>query len=221
MILAGTSVLLLLLYWVYRDWFRSGFITSILVMMLLYYGYSYRLPREINLLGVSINRHILIICFWAIFIGIVSSRWLWKRVRPQVITNFLNLSSALALLIPLYGFITYWNTASADPLETWSRPVNQSEDFTRLNGDFKPDIYYIILDGYARGDVLQEVYTFDNTEFLDALSSRGFFIADQSHSNYSQTQLSLASSMNFEYLDYLSFASGTSSNRDPLGGNDR
>ena len=150
--------------------------------------------------------------------GIVSSHWLWRRVRPQLITNILNLSSALALLIPLYGLITFWHSTSADPMETWSRPVNQAEDFSRLAGDIKPDIYYIILDGYARADVLQEVYAFDNTEFLDALRSRGFFVAELSHSNYSQTQLSLASSLNFEYLDYLSFASGRSTNRDPLGG---
>lgn len=215
-ILTGTSVLLCILYMIHREWARAGFITSILVMMLLYYGYSYRLPREVNVSGFSLSRHILILFFWGVFISIVSSRWLWNRIRPQVITNLLNLSSALALLIPIYGLGTHWITTRTDPLETWSRPVNQIEDFIRLEGNYKPDIYYIILDGYARGDVLQEEYAFNNAAFLADLSSRGFFIADQSHSNYAQTQLSLASSLNFEYLDYLSFVSGISSNHDPL-----
>ncbi len=190
--------------------------TSILVMMLLYYGYSYRLPREINLLGVSFSRHILILCFWVIFIIVISSRWLWKRVRPQIITNFLNLSSALALLIPIYGLVTHWIATRTDPLETWSRPVNQTEDFIQLEGNYKPDIYYIILDGYARKDVLQEVYAFDNSDFLNDLNTRGFIVTELSHSNYAQTQLTLASSLNFEYLNYLSFASGISTNHDPL-----
>ncbi|GAJ03090.1 unnamed protein product, partial [marine sediment metagenome] len=29
-----------------------------------------------------------------------------------------------------------------------------------------PDIYYIILDGYTRKDVLQELYGYDNSDFL-------------------------------------------------------
>src|SRR5581483_2484633 len=64
-----------------------------------------------------------------------------------------------------------------------------------------PDIYYIILDDYARADVLNDLYSFDNGPFLDFLKDRGFYVAAQSHSNYSQTMLSLASSLNTEYLD--------------------
>jgi hypothetical protein len=63
-----------------------------------------------------------------------------------------------------------------------------------------PDIYYIILDGYARGDVLQELYNYDNTSFIQSLNTRGFKVASQSQVNYIQTILSLASSLNMEYL---------------------
>ena len=40
-----------------------------------------------------------------------------------------------------------------------------------------PDIYYIILDGYARSDVMQELFNFDNTGFLERLRHKGFFVA--------------------------------------------
>ena len=66
-----------------------------------------------------------------------------------------------------------------------------------------PDIYYIILDGYARADVLEELYQHDNTDFLEDLSGRGFYVASESRSNYHQTYLSLASSLNMTYLDDL------------------
>jgi hypothetical protein len=66
-----------------------------------------------------------------------------------------------------------------------------------------PDIYYIILDGYARADVLKEVYEYDNTEFIEYLSSKGFYVASESRSNYCQTFLSLASSLNMTHLDDL------------------
>jgi hypothetical protein len=65
----------------------------------------------------------------------------------------------------------------------------------------KPDIYYIILDMYAREDILRKVYNHDNSEFLDGLRRRGFVVADKSCSNYSHTALSLASSLNMTYLD--------------------
>lgn len=66
-----------------------------------------------------------------------------------------------------------------------------------------PDIYYIILDGYARKDVLQDIYQYDNSEFLSFLKEQGFYVAEQSYTNYPQTVLSLTSSMNFMYLNEL------------------
>jgi hypothetical protein len=80
-----------------------------------------------------------------------------------------------------------------------------------------PDIYYIILDGYARADVLDELYQFDNSGFIHSLEQRGFYVAGNSMANYSQTSLSLAASLNMEYLDGLAARVGLeSSNRQPV-----
>ncbi len=211
------GLILALLYWIYKDWYRAGFLTSILIWMLFYYGYSYRIPQVISVFGVSISRHIIILCFWIVLFAFLSSGWLWKRIRPQVINNLLNISSGLALLYAIFLIASFVYSSGKDPLANWSRPVNPSEDNIHLSASYRPDIYYIILDGYARSDVLQTIYAYDNSAFISSLEERGFYIADQSHSNYGETQLSLASSMNFEYLDYLSFASGISTNRAPLG----
>ena len=56
------------------------------------------------------------------------------------------------------------------------------------------------MDGYARGDVLQEIYHYDNSAFLRELTNKGFYIADESQSNYMQTPLSLGSSLNMSYI---------------------
>ncbi len=63
----------------------------------------------------------------------------------------------------------------------------------------RPDIYYIILDGYGRSDVLQRYYDFDNAEFLEGLRHRGFYVADKSSTNYPYTAHSLSSSLNMRY----------------------
>jgi hypothetical protein len=66
-----------------------------------------------------------------------------------------------------------------------------------------PDIFYIILDGYGRADSLKRAIHFDDAPFLDALRSRGFYVASRSHSNYVQTEISLASSLNLDLIPKL------------------
>jgi len=69
--------------------------------------------------------------------------------------------------------------------------------------DTLPDIYYIVLDRYASMNTLEEIYNFDNSEFIDYLVNRGFYVASESRCNYPTTYMSLASSLNMEYLNYL------------------
>jgi hypothetical protein len=64
-----------------------------------------------------------------------------------------------------------------------------------------PDIYYIVLDMYARSDFLSSVFHYDNSEFLSFLEDRGFYIARESTANYPYTTHSLASSLNYMYLN--------------------
>ncbi|MEE9554355.1 MAG: sulfatase-like hydrolase/transferase [candidate division Zixibacteria bacterium] len=97
------------------------------------------------------------------------------------------------------------------PTETAAFP----EGFARP--EILPDIYYIILDDYAREDILNDLYGFDNSEFLDYLENKGFYIARNSRSNYAQTLLSLGSSLNLRYHDYPSGDSAnTADDRIPL-----
>jgi hypothetical protein len=63
-----------------------------------------------------------------------------------------------------------------------------------------PDIYYIVFDGYVRHDVLSEFYNFNNTEFLNGLERRGFYIVSDSRSNYMNTNYSLNTSLNLLYV---------------------
>ena len=80
-----------------------------------------------------------------------------------------------------------------------------------------PDIYYIVVDAYAGADILQEIYQLDNSEFLAYLSGKGFYVAHDSRSNYSQTALSLASSLNLNYLDtFMDQVDSSTDDRRPL-----
>jgi hypothetical protein len=63
-----------------------------------------------------------------------------------------------------------------------------------------PDIFYIILDGYAGNEMLSEVFTYDNQQFLNSLEEMGFYVAKGSKSNYARTHQSLGSTLNLEYF---------------------
>lgn len=79
----------------------------------------------------------------------------------------------------------------------------QFSDITKTNLNQTPDIYYIVLDGYAREDILKNIYKYDNSKFIKKLKEMGFYVADNSRSNYIHTYLSLASTLNMRYLDDL------------------
>jgi len=49
--------------------------------------------------------------------------------------------------------------------------------------------------------VLNQVMAFDNSDLIQYLQDRGFYVAADSHANYPITQFSLQSSLNLNYLD--------------------
>lgn len=65
----------------------------------------------------------------------------------------------------------------------------------------RPDIYYLILDGYAGERTLREVFAFDNSPFLSMLKRKGFYVAAESRSNYATTLFSVPSAMNMDYIE--------------------
>jgi hypothetical protein len=122
-----------------------------------------------------------------------------KLRNAETPTVFLNVFSVLLIAIPAFAVISVKAAAVGRPPRRptpmpLSRPVGSVAP---------PDIYYIILDGYARSDVMKSYFEFDNAPFLARLEQRGFFVARQSIANYCQTPLSLSASLNAVYVDDL------------------
>lgn len=81
----------------------------------------------------------------------------------------------------------------------------------------KPDILYVILDGYGRADQIKRVMGFDNSQFVSELQQLGFVVPSESNANYCQTELSLSSTLNLSYLQKFSNILKTDSqDRQPL-----
>ncbi|MFP4200986.1 MAG: sulfatase-like hydrolase/transferase, partial [Clostridia bacterium] len=76
-----------------------------------------------------------------------------------------------------------------------------------------PDVYYLVLDGYAREDVLREFFGYDDAPFLGQLEDMGFYVAREARNNYPLSSLSFASSLNYRYLEELAASVGRDSMR--------
>ena len=122
----------------------------------------------------------------------------------------INIVAIAILVIPVVQIVSY----QVSTYLSWSRPTEKIPKNASLRitpGSLPPDIYYIILDGYTRADILRDEFHDDNSPFIKRLSELGFYVAQCSQSNYAQTELSLASSLNLNYLDALGerFVEGT------------
>ena len=193
---------------VLRDWTRAGLLSSLIAILFFSFGHvAVGLDAwstggegrfEESALGVG-----WLLVFLALSLAIVHTRW----SRPT--TGILNLVSSLLFVVPAVvtlGFALDRNGPSAREVQTLARvrgdAVAQLESVTEP-GIEMPDIYYIVLDGYERADVLLKSYGYDNSGFLDGLSQRGFYVADQSRANYLSTNYSLSSSLNLVYFQDL------------------
>ena len=204
----GWGTLWILLH---RDPHRIGVLLSAGVLLALSYGHVYDAIQEKPLELIVLGRHRYLLPLWT---GLAAFAFVWSgRARQRLpqwtraLNTFSGMLVGLAVVMGLPQAVRSGNTpAPPSPTLLPNRPAT-----------VLPSIYYVILDGYARGDVLRRTYGGDNSAFLDALRQRGFYVADRSTANYSQTLLSVTSSLNLRYLDEVAAQAGAASeSRAPL-----
>jgi len=185
------------------DWHRAGLAATALLLIFFAYGHIYSALERLPLAGFTLGRHRYLLPLSAVLIAALLA-WLWRR-KPDVRRGTIALNAmGLALLVfPVFtlttGMVRYGAQDKAyEPLESLRLTPPPDEPL--------PDIYYIILDSYARADYMQGLFAFDNSEFIEYLESRGFYVAADSHSNHNWTGFSLASSLNMQYVQNLGLA---------------
>ncbi len=205
---AGVVFLLIILKRVFGDWHRAGIVTSAFALLFFTYGYiqDFVVAPFAQMNSEPIAMHIPLVSALLVLLAVLMWTVSRTRMNLQSISSFLTVVAVGALALPLIKIVDH----ELRGLEAWPGDVERPvAEFTTLNRpDQLPDIYYIVLDGYGRADVLSEIYDFDNSPFLDFLEDEGFSVGDESSSNYGVTHLSIASSLNMSYLDRLAEALG-------------
>ena len=200
-----------------RRWDKAACFTSLIVFTFLGYARIFYSPGKLDSLVKLV--------IWLGLLVLVAYFLRRSRRDLQQLTSFLNVVSLAWVIViittGLYAVLVYSRetTARANTYSfAWQQEMTESLVSAEPSvSEPLPDIYYIILDGYGRADVLQEMYNFDNSAFKEFLKQTGFYVADRSISNYGQTALSNASALNFVYLDDLAQQmTAESGNRLPL-----
>ena len=193
-----TTLLVFLLNLFFNNWHKAALVVTLALILFFSYGHAYNYLKQINLL--AIGRHRLLAPVWLVIFG-TTTWWAIKTKRDlKIFTNVLNIIVLVALIIPTTQIYMSYRENIQKALVDKSEPSIQ----LRVNeGETPPDIYYIVLDAYARDDVLLELFDYDNTAFLNELTEIGFYVAYCSQSNYAQTRLSLATTLNSNYIEEL------------------
>jgi hypothetical protein len=192
-VVAGLFFVLLKL--LLRNVYRAAFLAAAWIALFFSYGHVY-----ILLAGESEDTSFTpyLLAGWLLS-AVLSYAW---ATRPYVAfvdyvlpLNVIALGLVVTSLVQISSKVEKGDDASLGaqnaPVQVLTPPQNP------------PDVYYFILDSYAREDLLQQAYGYDNRAFLDALRERGFYVAECSQSNYVRTEISLASTLNMSYLDGL------------------
>ncbi len=126
--------------------------------------------------------------------------WLIRKSSRVPYRTFLYLNTVLLLLIALETSRCFIKNGNYSRSELWS----SQKQYPAINSStcdscFKPDIYFIIFDGYSASRTLRDYWGFDNSDLDSFFHQEGFYYADRSRSNYNFTPYSIGSILNMDY----------------------
>ena len=216
--LVFTILLFFCLKIILKDDKKRGIIVSVFLILFFSYGHLVALASILSIDKLNINKYFLLLITEVIFLFLAAFFITRTSKKLSNVTFFLNVLSIALIVMPSAEIIKYELKVKNFPEKQIITSVNKSQQSrpsdlidTEIESIVLPDIYYIILDGYARADILEEFYQYDNSEFIEWLEKKGFYVAEKSRPNYPQTYQSLSSSLNLKYINYLADIVGKNS----------
>jgi len=180
-----------------RSLLKAGIFSTLVLILFFGYGLIYDWMENLFWSGywpfANIHRYLIIIYIIAIlglFFLVRKAKYTFLKLTPVL--------SVLLLLLICYNFVVIMlspkSVQSNDTAYVDYASLNKSTEPVAL-----PDIYYLILDGYASQNTLKLHYGYNNNDFISYLREIGFYVADSAIANYYFTPPSLATTFNMEY----------------------
>jgi hypothetical protein len=204
-LLSASLVVFALLFAVIHDAGKAGLITALAQLLFFTYGHVMSLLEMVFIFKLQFGQHAYLLPVWLVIFIMGSAAVLRKKRLPVALTNGLNLVGICLVVMPA-GQILLTQITSSSAYGFAQASITPALVTDSRSGKLEnlPDIYYIVLDAYTREDALKEDYGYENGPFLNELREMGFNIPDCTQSNYSYTAMSLASTLNMDYLENIS-----------------
>ncbi len=209
--LGAALVLLVLSGLILKDFVKAGVFVSLALILFYSYGHVYGIISDWRIAGFALGKNKYLFPLWGIIF--IFGTYLIYRTKFTLrnLASLLNVMAVASVVISLFNVGVYsLGTGTVSQVKTGDERVETAADRTAAVS-FDGDIYYIILDGYANAATLQREFNFDDQTFIDYLTQKGFYVASESRSNYALTFLSLASSLNMKFVNYLAEGVGGNS----------
>lgn len=184
LLVVGLSFLL------FKDKSKASAFSSVFIICFFFYGQ----------IAAYVKYNPIFFLAWLV-LQFVAYKIIKKSTVSIKITQYLLITSIIVLIFPAIQILSFQWNRNTRPISTELIEINKPSGISKSS---YPDIYYLMPDSYSASKSLQKYYGFSNNSFEDFLSANNFFIASKSASNYPKTFLSLASSLNMQYLAFLS-----------------
>jgi len=196
-----TSIIFVTIGLILKNFIKTGLIVSLGLILFFSYGHLLNLLNDVLIDEWKGFIHFIVMIGY--IISFIFGSYIFIRTKTDLrnANTITNVISAVTILVVLsnIGFFTF---TSSSFIENYSLDNNKLTPVEKIEN--LPNIYYIVLDGYARSDILKKEFNYDNDKFLNFLKQKGFFVTENGYSNYPITAISLGSSLNMEYVNYLS-----------------
>ena len=196
---------------------RAYLAAAVILFSIFIYGHILNLAKNSTAISQILGRNSLFLVFFVVIV-IVSEILIFLQPAPKTfptpILNAIFLGLCLFQILRIANF-QISTDAYEKKMETQGESTQLLDQGSPTTSN-SPDVYYIILDGLVREDMMKSEYHDQDYRFNEELEKRGFFIPDCAFSNYEDTVRSLMSSLNMNYLDEIGIQDSQVINEDTL-----
>ena len=236
LLIVGSAFLFFLsLKYILKNGKKAALIVSLSFITFFSFGHVYNMLNQVSVGDTDLGSNIILLPIFTILFGIGSFLIIKTKATLGNATSIVNAMSVvfISVIVIMVGIETFGcdecliQQTSARQVDFFSDdkidflPYFESHSFSISESDSLPNVYFIILDGYPRNDILEKHLNFDNSKFTNMLEQRGFHVAKNSFANYSFSGLSISSTMNMNYINFLADEIGEDSrDYNPIIGKD-
>lgn len=200
-VFGGTAVIYMILRLITRNGIISAIGSYLLLLLLFYFGHYHDVLKTISKHSF-LSSYKIILPFTFLVLFMIIRRFYKNQFAAKKFLQFLSLLTIVLLFVEVIISISkVIGLAKDNNLVYPEKPLAGNYKLSGLPDSLKPDIYYLVFDGYTNNSTLKNEWQFNNTGITGWLEEKGFFIADHSRSNYNSTLYSISSTFNLNYLD--------------------